>query len=382
MRRIYGFLVWTLYSFTPAIAQQQFQITGKVVDEQGKPMPFASVFLNQTTIGDRTAENGTYHIKQVPPGKYELIVSYLGYEPLLIPVNVDRDLAGVTAVIKPKAGQLKEFVVRRDPQRDAWMKLFKETFLGNSDNAKQCRILNDQVIDVWFDQSENKLTAQAEEFIVIENKALGYTIRFLLIVYENNFRNGHCMYYGNPLFELMKPKNKAQQKRWEKAREKAYYGSAMEFFRSIAAGTIREDGYEVRKMVRRSRNADYVPSDSIQGTPKIQQGSMFSKNVAYLYTPLLPNDSIFHKTDSGYALAFHDLLHVTYTKEKEGADYMKFMRYGENIKPGPQTSIITLIAPEAGIDISGTLAEPMNILYEQYWGFEKMAEMLPLNYKR
>lgn len=382
MKTVYGLLAWILCSITPVIAQQKFHITGKVMDEKGKPMPFASVFLNQTTIGDRTTEQGNFNIQQVPPGKYELIVSYLGYEPILIPVTVDKDLSGIVVNIRPKVGQLKEFVVKRNAERDAWMRVFKETFLGMSDNAKQCTILNDEVIDLQYDRQMNKLSASAEDFIIIENKALGYRIRFLLISYENNFRSGHCMYYGNPLFEIMKARNNTQEKRWVKAREKAYYGSSMQFFRSLVAGTLREDGYEVRKLVRKNRGDDFVPSDSLGGTPKIQKPGMFSRTVSYLYTTILPYDSIMHKTDSGYALAFHDLLYITYTKEKEGTDYMKFSNYARDIKAGHQQSIVSLLEPQAAIDVSGTLAEPMNILYEQYWGFEKMAEMLPLNYKR
>lgn len=377
MKHVYGLLAWIFFC-TTAFAQSDFRITGKVFDEKGKPLPFASVFLNQTTIGDRTTEQGDFTIRQVPSGKYELIVSYLGYEPLLIPLTVDKNISGVIAALKPKAGQLKEVVIKRNAERDRWMRVFKETFLGKSNNAKQCTILNDEIIDLQYDMVKNKLSATSEDFIIIENKALGYRIRFLLVNFEMNFRSGYSIYYGNPLFELMTPRNKRQEKKWTEAREKAYYGSSMQFFKSLVNHRLREDGFEVRKLVRKERDKDFIPPTG-NDSAKVLKPVMFSKHVNYLYTTILPYDSIYKKTADGYVLNFHDHLHVTYTKEKEGRDYLG---EGNHAKPGHQLSVMSILQPEVPLDMNGMLESPIDVLYEQYWGWEKMAEMLPLNYKR
>lgn len=378
MKHVVGLFAWILICTSPVFAQSTFRITGKVQDEKGKPLPFASVFLNQTTIGDRTTEQGDFSIQQVPSGKYELIVSYLGYEPLLIPLTVDKDISGVTATLKPKAGQLKEVVVKRNAERDRWMKVFKETFLGKSNNAKQCTILNDEIIDLQYNMVSNRLSAASDDFIIIENKALGYRIRFLLINFDINFRTGYSIYYGNPLFEPMRPKNKRQEKKWLAAREKAWNGSSTQFFNSLVHHRLQEDGFEVRKLVRKERSKDFEPPAG-NDSAKVLKPGLFSRHVNYLYTAILPYDSIYRKTGSGYVLNFHDYLHITYTKEKEGRDYL-----GENskAKPGHQLSVMSILEPEVPLDMNGILESPVNVLYEQYWGWEKMAEMLPLNYKR
>lgn len=378
MRYVFGFWIWMIVCTTPVFAQTDFRITGKVLDENGKPMPFASVFLNQTTIGDRTTEQGDFTIRQVPPGKYELIVSYLGYEPLLIPLTVDKNISGITAGLKPKAGQLKEVVIKRNAERDRWMKVFKETFLGKSNNARQCTILNDEIIDLQYDQAKHKLSATSDDFIIIENKALGYRIRFLLINFEINFSTGYSIYYGNPLFELMRPKNRRQGKKWAEAREKAYYGSSMQFFKSLVNHQLQEDGFEVRKLVRMKRSRDFTPPTG-NDSAKVLKPGFLSSYVNYLYNKILPYDSIYRKTADGYALHFRDHLHITYTKEKEGRDYLG---EGNTAKPGHQQSVMRLLEPEVPLDVNGILESPVHVLYEQYWGWEKMAEMLPLNYKR
>jgi hypothetical protein len=48
---------------------------------------------------------------------------------------------------------------------------------------------------------------------------------------------------------------------------------------------------------------------------------------------------------------------------------------------GPQVSILKLLAPEVRIDRNGNVEAPMDVICEQYWGWEKLAEMLPLDYK-
>ena len=64
----------------PLRAQLTTTIAGKVVDEQGAPLVGASVFLEDTELGAQTDFDGNYRIANVPPGSYNLIASYLGYQ--------------------------------------------------------------------------------------------------------------------------------------------------------------------------------------------------------------------------------------------------------------------------------------------------------------
>jgi hypothetical protein len=56
-------------------------VKGFVVDaSNGEPLGFAEVYLKGTELGSVTNERGYYLIQQIPPGRYELIASYVGYE--------------------------------------------------------------------------------------------------------------------------------------------------------------------------------------------------------------------------------------------------------------------------------------------------------------
>lgn len=62
-------------------AQKNGQITGRIFDSATKEyLPGANVVLKGTTFGAATDRSGLYRIVNIPPGTYELVVSYIGFE--------------------------------------------------------------------------------------------------------------------------------------------------------------------------------------------------------------------------------------------------------------------------------------------------------------
>jgi len=65
---------------TNAQAKPFGKITGKVVDkETNEPLSGANVIVEGTSLGAATDTIGTYLILRVPPGKYTLVASMIGY---------------------------------------------------------------------------------------------------------------------------------------------------------------------------------------------------------------------------------------------------------------------------------------------------------------
>ena len=54
-------------------------IRGKVTDN-GAPLEFASVGLLKTTLAASCDSKGMFLLRDVPPGKYQLKITYIGYE--------------------------------------------------------------------------------------------------------------------------------------------------------------------------------------------------------------------------------------------------------------------------------------------------------------
>ncbi len=63
-------------------------IKGKVTDEHGETLPFAQVYLENTSMGAVADQNGNYVIANVPPGSYTLQIRMLGYRPANVSVTV------------------------------------------------------------------------------------------------------------------------------------------------------------------------------------------------------------------------------------------------------------------------------------------------------
>ena len=75
------FLSMTVMGFA-----QKIQITGKVTDEKGEPLPSASVIIQGTTTGTLTDANGNFTLKDASI-KAKLVVSFVGFDAQIIDVN-------------------------------------------------------------------------------------------------------------------------------------------------------------------------------------------------------------------------------------------------------------------------------------------------------
>ena len=66
-------------------AQDKGSVSGKIVDEStNEELIGANILLEGTTIGGASDIEGNYTIKSIPPGKYNLVASMLGYSKLII----------------------------------------------------------------------------------------------------------------------------------------------------------------------------------------------------------------------------------------------------------------------------------------------------------
>ena len=70
--------------FSSAAAQQPAPtgtIAGRVVDEDGKGVANAQIYIDRPAVGTQTRANGEYVLTRVPPGSYTLHARLLGFKP-------------------------------------------------------------------------------------------------------------------------------------------------------------------------------------------------------------------------------------------------------------------------------------------------------------
>lgn len=92
-RLLLGVLVFLIMMAGAGLAGTTGKITGRVIDKSnGQPLIGVNVYLEGTVFGSTTDLEGFYLMLNVPPGKYTLIVQYLGYNEVRmegVPVSID-----------------------------------------------------------------------------------------------------------------------------------------------------------------------------------------------------------------------------------------------------------------------------------------------------
>jgi hypothetical protein len=335
--------------FIPLATAAQFHISGRVVDiASKKPVADASVLLTNASAGTKANDDGTFTIKNVRGGQYELIVSVVGYETYRQTVMVAKDVDLGDVGILQRSIVLNEVRIGTDKYWAEHYEHFKRVFLGTTDNAAECTILNPHVLN--FFNEDGKFTANADGFLEIENKALGYKIKYMLVTFTDDNKSGTMYYAGRAFFEDM-PGKPRQIKRWKKNRELTYYGSDMHFLRSVIANQVKENGFTVRRLIKKP-NPDY-------------KGGSANKYIETLVTTPLASEEYSRLTDQNgaFALKFNDCLNIIYDNN------------------GLTASILTIQSDYAFFDNNGILLNPQSVIMEGNWGENRIANMLPVDYE-
>lgn len=239
------FLIISLFLFVRAGAQ--VNISGIVISHATKKgIPNASVFFNNATIGATTDSSGKFTLSGVKPGQYELMISVLGYSSLRQPLAVKNRSINLQRIeLWPKAISLKE--VRIVDFNAAWqrnLEWFRASFLGNTSLARDCEIINPEVLNMRYNAVRDSLTVTTDDFLIIKNHALGYQIKYQIDEFTRCDSGRRVHYEGPVQFEEMKG-SEVQRKRWEKRRLEVYKGSTMHFLRSAIRNRLEQEGFRV-----------------------------------------------------------------------------------------------------------------------------------------
>jgi hypothetical protein len=224
-----------------ARAQATYTISGIVKNIKGGALQSATVFVAGSEKIMATDALGGFNFK-VKPGIYHVVVTMVGYDQLKQTVIVENKDEIVNAVLNEHETVLNEVVIggKISKKKQRRIDLFLSYFIGNDINSKDCKILNPEIIK--FGEDQNALYAATTDFLIIENKALGYRIRYLLRYFKCGFRDRFYIYDGDINFEPLAG-TAEQQAIWKDNRRLAYQGSMTHFLRALYAGKAREEGF-------------------------------------------------------------------------------------------------------------------------------------------
>jgi hypothetical protein len=239
---------WLLILCTSICKAQTLE--GYVLDEITKePLLGVSVYFDGTTNGTVTNNDGKFRISYKPSTKSALIISYLGYEKLLLDVRkLDN---GVILYLAVKPQVLGTVYIENDPwSRRKKMDIFKREFIGRSISTTDCRIVNQDDIKLVYNPATQKLNAYASKPIIIKNKYLGYIVSYTMEEFEADLRLTtmgdvltRSVYVEGTSFYT--EQNKEVRRRHRKTRELEYDQSVLYFMRSLAKKQLTENGFQI-----------------------------------------------------------------------------------------------------------------------------------------
>lgn len=393
MRSIISLIALLILFFPDAFCQQQ--LSGTITDAAtGAPIPSASVFLSNTSRGTATDAAGLFTIYNFPDGRFDVVITCLGYDTYVITVESSRLPEQLSIRLKQKVKELQEVVVGGSEilSWNDWGQFFLKNFIGTSAIAEDCKITNHEVIVLRRNKKTRNITAVANEQLIIENKALGYRIYYQLENFEFEQKTNYVFFAGYPYFEAMTTKKEKTMKRWEQNRQETYFGSQMHFLRALYRNQLAQEKFDVRRLIKventekkRVKNIYRLYAMGQPGTFRDSSG-YYEKILnepdekSFLQAPLLSGDSIAYATDSvSLFLSFSDYLYVVYKNKKEPDLYLSQTR--QHRSPTYISSEIRLSTDEIQVFYNGSFYPGTAIVNNGFWGWwEKIGTMLPYDY--
>ena len=115
MRFVFFILINSIITF-PLLAQT---LKGKIVDENGEAIPYATIYVEEIALGIVCDDHGEFQ-STMNKGQYTLIASSLGHEKKTIPVAISEKEITLQIVLKEKVYQLNEVTVKTGGEDPAY----------------------------------------------------------------------------------------------------------------------------------------------------------------------------------------------------------------------------------------------------------------------
>jgi hypothetical protein len=364
-----------------------FNVTGKVTDDSGQPLPGATVFIGNSKWAANTNSEGVFKISGVPPGNYEVLVRMIGFEIPTKRFSIVNASVNINFTLKTDAIALSQANVtaKVGGNRARYIKMFTEAFLGQTDNARKSKILNSDVLKFKYDEATGTLAATSTDFIKIANSGLGYDVNFLLNSFSLSHEGQAYGYEGKVYFQDIKGDEK-KQKEWSNNRSAAYYGSMQHFMKALYFGITEEEGFKIYKIADsefaqasnysavgpaggRSRGGNIVRANSSRVNLKAFKPDSLVKIVnmnKVLKIPLLINN--------GDTTRFY----ICYMADNEPFAFVNSGMHIDFPVNNAQISSVYQVAPgNVILNKDGTLSPEQGLITYGYWAWPRVADLLP-----
>ena len=124
---------YTLLAFLFFSISNFAQIKGTITDEKGNPLPFVSVFEENTYSGTTSNEQGKYQLNIKEVGKNKIVFQYLGFKTQKVAVSGDSKTIVLDIKMQEESFALNEVVI--DPKKNPADAIIRSAIAEKKDNS-------------------------------------------------------------------------------------------------------------------------------------------------------------------------------------------------------------------------------------------------------
>ncbi|MFN3760562.1 MAG: carboxypeptidase-like regulatory domain-containing protein [Algoriphagus aquaeductus] len=331
----------------------------------GLPLPFANVFVSNTTFGKATDKDGKFRISGNLPQEIEVVASFVGYITEVKKVSI-RGQSEIFLDFELSFNESNlseiELKAKRDKAWEREFRRFEEVFLALPDDSykPKIEIVNPWVVDfekVRVQNGANYLRASAQEPIKIINRALGYEIDY----YLQDFRvlRVGSRFYGQVFYEPIQGEPE-QEEAWDLARDENYYSSIRYLNQSILLNLADTKHFRIYHAI--PDELDRVRTND------------FTRELNKSIIPIA-NDSILKRPlgDGNFRIFLPGRMEIHHLDKEWRNDYYTNIYH----------AISWIQAPDGYYDVdrNGVLLNPTQLVLSGYLGRQRMARILPLDFE-
>lgn len=354
-------LVAFLMAIISSVHLSAQSITGQIQDSKtSEALPFANVFINNSTIGTVTNANGEFELTIHEPGLYEVVFSYVGYESYRRKVTVsDRPLAMGVIKLVPDEVQLNsvEVVSKRDKEWERNLKKFKKVFFGDGKQGNSCVISNAWVLEFSTGRA-GEFVAKASAPIEFTNDALGYKVFF----YLKNFWSTNDSYViaGDTRFTPLTSQNPKEIAKWEFNRSSAYLHSTHHLFKAIVNRQMNGEGFALYSQI--------IGADNPNVRSSVFNSEIGKKVAVYDTMGIVQPDA----QNGYYRISLKGHLEIHYSKFRSDVPF-----YSDFTGP---VSWLDVRNGFVVVNSEGYPKNPSDVVVSGAMSANRVAQMLPLDY--
>ena len=364
-------------------------VTGIVVDPSNRPLSRAQVFLNGTSFGTTTDQEGKFSMR-VGPGRYDLVSTQTGFKTHHELIDANKLPGSFTISLSPDSHTelLKTY---HKTTMEEWGGTVLFVLTGDSRYSSAFSIKNLRSIHLYIARDNSQLLAYTDEPLIIQNRVLGYTIHYKLDSLYCDLIKHIVFQVGYSYFQPMEG-GQAAQRKWQDNRADSYYGSLMHFMRSVYLNRIDEEGFEVRRLRKvhnlppsesdSSKSTGKDTSDTLQPAPKKENADFVDQVVNpdnYKDVIGLPvnGDSIAYGIDpTTAALDFSDFLLVVYRYKNEQTN-----PESGDLPRSISSQLLLIGGRPVAVEANGSYFDPDDLLILGDWSPPRpIVAMLPFDY--